>query len=156
MTRSKLARGALIAFTIIPSLVLVACGGGSSGGSDSSYVAAICAAEKKLEDSLTTAMQDPSLLANPAALGDKLAPAFDQFAKDFAKANPPSDAKAWHDSTAKQFADLATSLKTGQDLQSVMSGSAATIPDPPAAINARWAKVAATNKDCQATGAFNP
>ncbi len=156
MTRTRVARWALIAFTILPALVLIACGGGSGGGSDSSYVASICTAQKKLQDTLTAAMADPSLLTNPNALTDKLAPAFDRFAKDFAKANPPSDVKEWHASTSKQFADMAASLKSGKDVSQLFSGDGANFPDPPKAAGDRLSKIAATNKDCQATGAFTP
>jgi len=154
MTRSTVARWALIALTILPALGLVACGGGSGGGSDANYVAAICSAEKKFTDSLQAVTSDPAVLTDANALTAKLAPAFDQFAKDFAKASPPSDVKDWHTATSKQFADMAASLKTGKDLQSLFSSDGAAVPDPPQAASDRLSKVAATNKDCLATGTF--
>jgi hypothetical protein len=160
MTRSRIARWTLIALTIIPALGLVACGGGSSGGSDSSYVAAICAAELKFTASINAVMSDPKTLSDPKALTDptflssKLGASFDQFAKDFANAKPPSDIKDWHNSTAKQFSDMAAQLKSGKDMSTLFGATSPAMPDPPAEAQARLAKVAATNKDCVASGTF--
>lgn len=159
MTHSTVARWALIALTVLPALAFLACGG-SSGGSDTSYVAAVCSAEKKFSDSLQAITSDPKLLTDPKAatdptfLSSKLAPAFDQFAKDFANAKPPSDVKDWHNATAKQFADMAASVKSGKDISQLFSGDGANIPAPPGAASDRLGKIAATNKDCVATGAF--
>jgi hypothetical protein len=125
---------------------LAACGGSdsSSGGSDEAYVAAVCKASVKYIDAVAKVFGDVKEDASEADQAKAAAGPVEQFGKDLKAAKPPSDAKEYHNTVVKFYADATKRLKDGDG--SVFDESPG---DPPAAVAARLDKLAADNKDCQ-------
>jgi hypothetical protein len=137
------------------AMVFAGCGGGDGGsgggggtGSDEKFVSDICKAGLTFSKSLEDVFKDPAALADEEKALGKLADAFEDFSNAFAKANPPSDLKAWHSDASKQLKEGVKQIKSG-DLEGGIFAGDSPFPEPPAAAGDRLSKVAESNKDCQ-------
>ncbi len=138
---------------LLAASLLGACGGdddddsGSSGGtgSDEKFVADICKAGATFAKAMDGLQKELASETDLGKVAEKASKPFENFSKDFAKANPPKDLKAWHDDTSDALKTAAKGLKDGnfdalgEDL----------ITEPPGDAADRLAKVAEGNKDCQ-------
>ncbi len=152
---------------IVPALfagaVMSACGGDDSGGSssggpgnvqtgsDEAFVTDICKAFTTFADSLGQATKDmgSGSSADLSKLMATMAKPYEQLAKDFAKAKPPSDLKDWHSQASKALTDMADKLKNSKDPSALSELGNAPVPDMPKSADERLSKLAANNKECQ-------
>jgi hypothetical protein len=138
---------------VLGATILAGCGGGGNGGSgggtgsDEKFVGDICKAGLNFTKALEDVFKDPAALADEKKALDKLADAFDDFANAFARANPPSDLKAWHSDASKQLKDGVKQIKDG-DLEGGIFAGDSPFPEPPAGAGDRLTKVAESNEDC--------
>lgn len=113
----------------------------SGGGSDESYVAAICKAALNFQNELQEVVGEP----DETEVVKKLSSALDSLTRAFEKANPPNDAKPFHDEIVRFFKDARRQIsEKGPDALAELE-----LPVPAEGISARMEKVAAANKDCQ-------
>jgi hypothetical protein len=147
-----------VAALALGAMAFTACGGdddddggssSSSGGtgSDEKFVADICKAGATFFAKLEKLAPEIATKSE-AEQAKAAAPAMEDFANAFAKANPPKDLKEWHDETAKTMKDAVAELKAGKTDGTFFSGDS-PFSDPPEEAQARLSKIADGNKDCQ-------
>lgn len=117
---------------------------GATGG-DTEYVADICKAAKSFMDDLEKASKQTDIKVSEDPF-KAFANAFDNFARDFAKAKPPKDLKDWHSQSVKALNDLLPKLKKGD--MDALSGN--PLPKPPQGAIDRLNKLAESDKNCKA------
>ena len=137
---------------ILAASLFGACGGGdddggsSSGGtgSDAKFVADICKAGAKFAKAMDGLEKELGNETDFSKIAEKAAKPFEDFQKDFAKANPPKDLVEWHDSTSDALKAAVKGLKDG-NFDALGSD---LITEPPAEAADRLSKAADGNKDC--------
>lgn len=142
-------------------------GNGGATGSDEQFVSGMCKAAKTFVTKLSADMDKITPSATAESLDDlgkffesffgNLAPAFEQFAKDFRNLKPPKDLQQWHSEAATKLDAAAKALKDGNfDDPALQDLGDSAIPEIPADINDRLEKIAKDNKDCKELDAFSP
>jgi len=139
-----------IAPAILGASLFGACGGdddGSGGGtgSDEDFVADICKAGAKFAKAMDNLEKDLKNETDFTKIAEKAAGPFEDFAKDFAKANPPADLKEWHQDASDGLTAAVKGLKDGDF--AALGGE--LIPTPPEGAAERISKAAEGNKDCE-------
>jgi len=152
----------ILLLAVFASAFVVACGdddstsGSSSGGSvktgsDEAYVGDMCKAFATYAAAMEKATKDlgtSTSVADITKMMEQLAKPTEQLANDFAKMKPPADLKDWHTGATKSINEAAKQMKDSKDLSDTNAMS--DIPDMPKAADDRLAKLAASNKDCNA------
>lgn len=140
-------------------------GNGGATGSDEQFVSGMCKAAKTFVDKLSADMDKITPSATAESLDDlgkffeaffgNLAPAFEQFAKDFRNLKPPKDLQQWHADAATKLDAAAKALKDGKfDDPALQDLGDSAMPEIPKDINDRLEKIAKNNKDCKELDAF--
>lgn len=134
------------------SFGLAACGGGGSsggssggGGTDEKYVASVCSAllnfNKDLEklgknNAAATAAEAAKLIVKP----------LETYVNAIKKANPPADAKDYHNTVVKATEAALKSIKDNKNLDALGDIESR---EAPASLRDRLNAIATKNKDCQ-------
>ena len=131
---------------VFGAALFAACGDDDSGGTgnDATYVAAICKAQATFRDSLDAL--DPTKLTTDADQAKALVDPVSSYLKDVKAANPPSDAKPYHDKIVQFLSDGLDKLKQG-DISALNNEP----EQAPQAIRDRFQAIADGNEDCKRT-----
>jgi hypothetical protein len=129
-----------------PAKAATSAGGSSGTGTDAAYVAAICKAQATFQATVEKIGTENANVTDPAKQAALLQPPVDQLVKDIKAANPPADAKAYHDSVVKAFEDASAALKAKKNPDALNSVSSPGPPPPDVA--KRLQTIADTNQDC--------
>jgi hypothetical protein len=118
---------------------------------DEKYVGQICKATLDFLTSIRTIK--PEDLQDEAKAADAMKKPFESYVKAMEDADPPKEAKSYHEEALKQLKATLKALQDG-DENAFEQLSSTELPDPPGDLSSRLDAAAAKNKDCQETG-FN-
>ncbi|MCZ2108903.1 MAG: hypothetical protein LC118_04960 [Dehalococcoidia bacterium] len=139
---------------------------GGATGSDEEFVSGMCKAAQTFVTKLMGDMDKVTPSATAESLDDlgkffeaffvNLAPAFEQFARDFKNLKPPKDLKEWHANAVTQMDAAVKALKSGKfDDPSIEGLGDNMFPEMPKAIKDRLEKIAKNNPDCKELDEFS-
>jgi len=171
-------RGLLMAVALL--LVAVACNGadGTStigpddsaplptappipGGSDENYVREFCALEMVFERDLSAAAQtllDRGIdaIGDPGVLSETVVPPLQRYIDDLRELDPPADVRPYHNDLVQAVEAQVQLILTGDfDAEALGEHPFAELVQPPSAVQARLAAVAATAPGCQGVDFFD-
>ncbi len=138
-----------LAAPLAAAALLGACGGDDGGSDgDEQYVSAFCGA---MADFLKAQQAPPGASGNSSQILAAAARPFDELVKALEDADPPSDAREWHEGFVADMKKMTEALKKGD--MSALEGFD-DIDEPPSKVDKRLSKVAEKNRDCQEAGLF--
>ena len=134
---------------------------GNPGGSDADYVQQFCTVEAVFGQQLVAAAQELldrgiESVSDPAVLSEVVVPPLHQYIEDLRVVNPPSDVRPYHDDLIVAAEAQVQLIETGRfDAERLGVNPFGELVQPPPAIQARLAAVAATTADCDGVDSFD-
>ena len=139
-----------------------ACGDDSGGGSpaglsgpeaDERYVQQLCTGFGDFTTSFLDAIADLDAESSDDAIKDALEEPIDNLVKVMEDADPPADAREYHDESLKQIRAMQEEIRAG-NIEALTNQDAEVVPEPPADVRERLTAAAANIEDCQGLAIF--
>jgi hypothetical protein len=125
-------------------------GAGGSAGSDEDYVAAVCAAQRRFQDTLADLEEELGSDAEEDVVAEAIVEPMEQLVEDMRDADPPADVAERHGQLVDIFEATVDDIRETGTLAAF--DTMEEPPPAPAEVTARLDAIAADNEDCQEIG----